>query len=337
MKQYFGWLGDLLKIALGVFIVWVSVDQAIRILDLGDVLPDHYDKQNLQRQAAPYIEFKGAPGKLDHDRHGYRWVPEVVDPEALSIAFFGGSTGYNGQPPIALLVESLLNEQAGIKVQVANFSVVSSNHRQHLHNILESREIFNPDVVIFYGGYNETVQSGFYDPRPGYPYNYYYRNETSSLGKLLIRYSPTFYMVDKLLTEKGHGGLTPLAGLRKTERPFSADWNASVVQKYFDTVSLAHETTRAFQSRHCGKTGFLFFYQPYQVPKEFFDSHIAIRERLAGYSYGYDVSDVFSGSGPGIFTDVVHVKQQGREVIAKEITRILLGNDEFNECINADG
>jgi len=314
------------------FMVWLVLDQSIRIFDIASVLPDHFDEQNFQRKAAPYIEFKGAPGKLDHDRYGYRWVPDTVDSNAVKIAFFGGSTGYQGEPPVASLLETMLNSSGNNRVQVANFSVVSSNHRQHLHNIIESRSLFRPDVVIFYGGYNETLQPVYYDPRPGYPYNYFYRHETPLFARLLLKYSPTFYLTDELLTRYGIGGLTPLAKLRNSGNPFSAQWNDAVISNYFDTIDLARSITGAFTSQHCTKPVFLFFYQPYQVPAEFMQVHNQIRKTIGTYSFGYDISDTFEKRGMDVFTDIVHVSQPGREAIAEEITRHLEANEEFNRC-----
>ena len=95
------------RIVIITFLVWFVTDQSIRIFNIASVMPAHFNRQNEQRQPAPYIEFKGAPGRLDHDRYGYRWVPDTVEAGALKIAFFGGSTGYNGDPPIASLIERI--------------------------------------------------------------------------------------------------------------------------------------------------------------------------------------------------------------------------------------
>jgi hypothetical protein len=331
MKAILDWIRTGSRIIVITFIVWLAADQLARVFDIASVQPEHFDKQNMQRQAAPYIEFRGSPGMLDHDRHGYRWVPDKIDPDALHIAFFGGSTGYQGDPPIASLLESRLNT-AGVPAQVANFSVVSSNHRQHLHNIIESRSLFRPDIVIFYGGYNETLQSAYYDPRPGFPYNFFYRQETSPLNQLLIRYSPTFYLIDELLTRQGLGGLTPLAQLRKSEAPFSERWNKAIMDKYFDTLELARHITGAFESKHCASPVFLFFYQPYQVPPDFMAVHEDIRKKIGDYSYGYDLSETFTRRGLDVFTDIVHVTQAGREAIAGEMARRLAHNAEFLDC-----
>lgn len=286
MKQHTHSILIYSRIGINTFIVWLIIDQLIRITGLGSVLPDHYSKENYQRKAAPYIEFKGVPDKLDHDRHGYRWIPDIVDQEALKISFFGGSTGYQGEPPIPSLLEEKLKNNLGVPVQIANLSVVSSNHRQHLHNIIESRSLFWPDVVIFYGGFNETLSHAYYDPRPGFPYNYFYRNETSPLNQFLIRYSPTFHLIDELLTKYGAGGLTPLAELRKNEKPFSSQWNEEIIRMYFDTMMLARNVAESFESQHCEKPVFLFFYQPYQVPDEFIHVHDEIRKTISNNSFG---------------------------------------------------
>jgi len=100
----------------------------------------------------------------------------------------------------------------GIVVFMANYSVVSSHHRQHLHGIIEYLPPFEPDVVIFYGGYNETLQSAYYDPRPGYPYNYFYRSETKPFFKLLLENSGIIGEIDiklKLFTNLVVGLIAP--------------------------------------------------------------------------------------------------------------------------------
>lgn len=326
-----------IKIALSTFLAWLLLDQTIRMAELGSVLPEHYSKQNDQRQSAPYIEFKGAPGRLDHDRYGYRWVPETVDDEALRISFFGGSTGYQGEPPIPTLLQDKLSKKLGMPVQVANFSVVSSNHRQHLHNIIESRDIYEPDIVIFYGGYNETLQTAYYDPRPGYPYNFYYRDETHPLRQLLIRYSPTFYMLEELLTKHNMGGITCLNRLRHAEMPLSDHWNKRVIENYMDTLELAGNVTHAFASEKCSRGTFFFFYQPYQVPANFQFTHSSVRKMIAASIYGHDISDTFEKYGmtaSNIYTDIVHVTQEGRNSVAEEMAEKLIGDNRFLACLN---
>ena len=77
---------------------------------------------------------------------------------------FNGSTGYTGSPPIPELLSQHLSNN-GIENVVYNFSVNSSNHNQHIHRLTKYIN-FHYDVVIFYGGNNESLQYLQYDTRP---------------------------------------------------------------------------------------------------------------------------------------------------------------------------
>jgi len=231
------------------------------------------------------------------------------------------------------LIEARLNAGGSVRTQIANFSVVSSNHRQHLHNILESKKLYNPDVVIFYGGYNEIVAPAYYDPRLGYPYNFYFRQETSPLYQVLLKYSPSFYLLDGVFSRAGIWSLTPLVNLRKAEKYYSDWWKKKIAANYFETIELAHSVTRAFESNHCGKPVFMFFYQPYRVPESFLELHNKLRAGINSYDFGYDISNAFEERGVSVFTDPVHVTQYGREIIAEEIAQNMLANEELGKCI----
>jgi hypothetical protein len=160
--------------------------------------PRHYEEENIERFPSPYIEFTGKPNVKDHNEFGFRGDSFAkVAPGVFKIAFWGGSTGYGGSPPITKILERELINRLKQSVFVANYSVVSSNHRQHLHGVIEFLPQFKPDLIIFYGGYNETIQTAFYDPRPGYPYNYFYRSETTPFVKLLLRNSAIIGEIDK--------------------------------------------------------------------------------------------------------------------------------------------
>ena len=55
---------------------------------------------------------------------------------------------------------------------------------------------YNFDIVIFYGGFNETFQTLYADPRPGYPFNYWTVGELHPLKFTLLKYSPFFSEID---------------------------------------------------------------------------------------------------------------------------------------------
>lgn len=305
--------------AFYLVIVIIILDVAVLHKFLNFGYPRHYEQENIRRYPAPYVEFIGKPNIENHNKYGFRGPSfEKSKPNDLKIAFFGGSTGYHGNPPIAKIVERGLEKLLGLSVFVANYSVVSSNHRQHLHGIIEFLPQFKPDLVIFYGGYNETLQSALYDPRPGYPYNFFYHSETSPFIKLLLENSAIIGEIDKRL-----GVLTGLAKLRKQQQPFSDDWNKRIIDKYFETLMLANSVASTIESKHYGKTKFLAFYQPYQVPKEFMSAHNEIKNRISTMTYAFDVSSEYNALGKEVYSDIVHVSQRAHEVMGTKIAKIV--------------
>lgn len=282
--------------------------------------PHHYEEENIQRFPSPYVEFTGKPNVMDHNEFGFRGDSFVkVPPDVFKIAFWGGSTGYNGSPPIAKILERELAKRLKQSVFVANYSVVSSNHRQHLHGIIEFLPQFKPDLIIFYGGYNETIQSAHYDPRPGYPYNFFYRSETKPFVKLLLRNSAIIGEIDKKI-----GVFTGMNRLKKEQQPFSQDWNKRIVDKYFETLILANNIADTIESSFFGRTRYMAFYQPYQVPVAFAVAHHEIKERIKTIPYIFDVSSQYDPLGKEVYLDSVHVNQKAKEVMGKKIADIVV-------------
>ena len=93
-----------LQTILACVALLIAVDLLILRPLLGLGYPRHYEQENLLRAPAPYIEFKGKPNVLDHDEWGYRRA-SAPRSDAINVAFFGGSTGYQGTPPIMSMVE----------------------------------------------------------------------------------------------------------------------------------------------------------------------------------------------------------------------------------------
>jgi hypothetical protein len=308
-----------------LLLVIVVFDVLILNKSFGLGYPRHYEEENIQRYPAPYVAFTGKPSVADHNELGFRGPSFIKsEPSDLRIAFFGGSTGYNGKPPIAKIIENKLKDLLNKSVFVANYSVVSSNHRQHLHGMIEFLTQFKPDIVIFYGGYNETIQSAYYDPRPGYPYNYFYRSETSPFFKLLLENSAIIGEVDKRI-----GVFTGINALRKKQKPLTDDWNKRIANKYLETLMIANNIAGTLESKHFGETRFLAFYQPYQVPDKFIFTHNDIKKRINFMKNTFDVSSEYDALGKTIYRDIVHVNQQAKELMGAKIAGIV-----FNEVMS---
>jgi hypothetical protein len=318
-----GWLlqrtHQLFVYSVYLLLVMALFDVIILKRILGYGYPRHYVQENAQRSPTPYYEFSGLPNVLDHNKFGFRGPAfDQASENDIKVAFFGGSTGYNGDPTIAEVLGHELQRLLNRKVFVANFSVVSSNHRQHLHMLVELCPKYRPDVIVFYGGFNETIASAQYDPRPGYPYNYFYRSEAPIVYKFLLENSAIFGELDKQT-----GFFSGLSRLRKQEQPFSEKWNHRIVEKYFETLDLARSFSCAIHSTKLGHPLFLAFHQPYLVPTEFSPAHESIKGRIRDLDYVFDMSGAYDSLGTDIFTDVVHVKQPAHAIMGREIARVV--------------
>ena len=187
-----------------IIITLIILDISLSLAGFG--YPTNYEEEKLERSPHPTDVFRGKPNVRDHNEFGFRG-DFINSQDSFNVAFFGGSTGYNGDPTIIEIVkQNLLSKK--IKINVFNFSSVASSHSQHTHRLLEFSDQINLDLVIFYGGGNETIQYLNFDPRPGYPYNFYFRNELNPLKQVLIRYSSIIGII-----EYYSGGI--ISGLKK--------------------------------------------------------------------------------------------------------------------------
>ncbi len=313
----------ILKFVAIAFFILFSFDFFICRLILNLGFNYNTNEFNLQRSDQPYIEFTGKPFALDHNEFGYRGksIKEASD-SAFTILFFGGSTGYYGNPTIAQLIENNLKENWNKNVFVANCSVVSSNHNQHIHALLEQFMKYKIDMVIFYGGYNENIQTLYYDPRPSYPFNYFYKHECASWRLNLMKYSA---ICGEL--EKRYRLISGIKKLRTTFEKDEINWHHAIKENYFNTLEKANLiTTKIFNNNNQKPATFLGFYQPYKVPKSYLITHKEIKLNIEKYSYLYDISiclDSISTFANMYANDDVHLLQEGNEIVAEKMSSII--------------
>lgn len=297
-----------------------------------------------QRFRVPYIEFTGEPNfhkKIDidinapdkrlkfawdvhHNEMGYlgKSIREAPD-SCVKILFFGGSTGYYGHPPIPELLETELNQKLnGKKVFIANCSVVSSNHNQHIHALIEQFIGKKIDMVIFYGGYNENIQPLSYDPRPGYPYNFYFNNECAHWRLNLVKYSSILGEIDKR-----YGIITGINSFRKKYAANKAKWYRSIADNYLKTLENAKLiTNKVLQSGAYSQTKFIAIYQPFIVPVDFISTGKYIQKQVRSSDYIYDMNNLINTKTQKnvMYYDNIHVNQEGNQLIAEKIAALCL-------------
>ena len=288
---------------------------------------NHLDNSNTQRMPYPYIMFKGKPNHADHNSYGFRF-DEDLDRDSIKVALFGGSTGYQGDPPIINLLSEKLTNERNTKFEALNFSVISSNHNQHVHAMIEVLEKFKVDLVIFYGGYNETLQPGFYDPRPGYPYNFFYRNELPPEIKIFLKHSQLLtYLITKI-------DITKIVS--DYDGRFTTDWNKAIVENYINSLRVGEKISKSFTSGKCSKS-FISIYQPYKlndpaIPQIFKDEvHKKIKKLLKSNSSHINISESLNNM-QNEFTDIVHVSQKANKKIAEDIYKSNVFQSAIDTC-----
>ena len=130
------------------------------------------------------------------------------------------------------MIKESLNK-SGYEVASYNFSSVSSSHTQHVHRLIKFVNMFKFDFVIFFGGANETIAYEIYDPRIGYPYNYYFVSEINTLGKVLLEYSNIISEID-LHT----GFISGLDDLQQKHKKTNK-WHSDILEKYNEDLDLS--------------------------------------------------------------------------------------------------
>lgn len=146
------------------------------------------------REARPYFMFGGPSdgrtvmppqmGGSEADRitrfnaEGFRIEGDIPDPkpaDELRVFVVGGSTVVLGAPlenTIPGVIESHLRANGLPQARVYNFGVISFVSGQELSLLVHRLTDLKPDLVIAYDGGNDLLSPWYYDPRPGYPFNF---------------------------------------------------------------------------------------------------------------------------------------------------------------------
>lgn len=281
---------------------------------LGHGFPTSIIQEEYQRAPSPYDTFTGAPYYKDHNSLGFRGKEfKNYDKNTIQIAFFGGSTGYNGNPPIIKIVERLLTEK-NKKVETYNFSSVSSNHNQHIHRLVKYSDL-NFDLVIFYGGFNETLQTYFYDPRPGYPFNFWVRNELDNLKYFLLKYSSIFSEYESYT-----GNFSGINQIKEDIDFMSDEWLNNLIENYYSTLIKGKKISEKILIRNaCDETKFFAFYQPISLQKSEEFTKKIIKSTKSFFKNKEILIDLSQHISEDNFTDLTHINQQAKNIMGKQI------------------
>lgn len=308
------------------------------------------------RKPKPYVMFGGTPN-VDYyakkgeklNSLGYRGKEPLSgkDRDEYRIFLLGGSTVLFGDPPVAVLLEDEFRLNGYKNVNVYNFGVISSVSGMELSRILFEISDLEPDLIVMYNGGNDIMQPFYYDPRPGYPFNFiayesnpliegnietYPKWDMLAYGSNIFRYLFPTYFVNKFV---------PLDRMRNEVKYISKEWSDSIAKIYVNNLVKANKVSNALNAQ------FIVFFQPLAHFKEPLsdeekkyvssgekDHYLYIREIIRAKLYSnktntspmvqvIDMSDFFDGISDTVFSDKIHILQKNQKLIALEIYNYL--------------
>lgn len=332
------------SLLLFFFISYIFGKLTAASLFIKDSIRNEYRATDLSWTPYPYVMFKGKKNEGIDNEGGYKGpYPRMPKPmNEYRIFVLGGSTVYFGDPAIPeLLMQEFQNNGYG-NVTVYNFGYTSAVSSQELVTIVTEISELSPDLIVQYNGANDIDHPLYYDPRPGYPYNYFvyetnplinpdrlpmwkYVIGTNAIVKSVYQtYFPNEYQ-NFLLSKKA---------LREEIGYNSEQWKKEIVNIYTNNLMKAQKISVAFGSEY------IAFFQPTifnkrvltkdeikLIPQDeidyFTEVQDAIKKRMSAdtmYNARFvDLTDVFDSYETTVFADKIHVHQEHNATIAKSI------------------
>lgn len=311
------------------------------------------------RQPQPYTMFGGAEnGRLDTgeilNARGYRGElpPEPKEAGEYRIFVLGGSTVFNGDPPISVLLEEEFKRNGKANVAVYNFGVVSSVSRMELVRILLEISDLAPDLIIMYNGGNDILTPRAYDPRPGYPFNFMvYDNNPllesdlrsyPSLNLMLYGSNLARYFLPEYFLEE----FVPLEAEREMVEYGSDKWKDEIVEIYVSNVRKAHRISAVFGAECIAFFQPMVYYKDHPTKTEeelmkeedkgyYADMRDRIRSKIdtsaaETMSVIVDLSDIYDEFTEEVNIDCIHTMQKHKNVVAEAIYSHIASNFEVN-------
>jgi hypothetical protein len=318
------------------------------------------------RVPRPYTVFGPAPLDGRVNRLGYRGpVPEMPKGDEFRVFVLGGSTVFLGDPPIPELLERQFREHGFARVRVFNWGAVAASSGMEVARLAFEVGDYAPDLVVAYDGGNDVTTPFLFDPRPGYPLNFLV-TESNPLLKGDVGSYPAWTLLayGSNLARLLFPGffperLLPLEKLRGEVGYGSPEWRDAIAADYVANLVRASRIATGFGA------SFMAFFQPTihfksslsEEERELkdklvevlaggrssdFDEHArATRERvrariaaLDGRPRVVDLSGIFAETPGWIFTDFIHVRREGNEMIARAVFEQLVADADVRRRLD---
>jgi|GEM_PF-2562235 len=302
---------------------------------------------------------EGAGGAVRLNAEGFRIDRPIVTPkpaDEVRIFFVGGSTVIGGRPienTIPAVVEAQLQANGLPHARAYNFGVLSFVSGQELALLVHRLIDLQPDLVIAYDGGNDLFEPWFYDPRPGYPFNFVTEEEAMSAlanaqgdAKTIASLSRDSALLQALL---GTGDWASRVSDRLNRLKAGIDYG-SVRWKEEVVAAYARNLTQMCRFAHGNGTLFAAYFQPLLAYSKALDARrvadtggdavlqslraqrdMAVRAVAAqfpapaaeaGCRFG-DLSHVLENDAAA-FTDAIHVDNKSNHLIGRRIAEDLL-------------
>ena len=309
---------------------------------------------SLVRKPKPYTMFGGTPNAIGLNNLGYPGKEPSCpkDSSEFRIIVLGGSTVFQGKPSIPELLEKKLHQNGFTNCKVYNFGVVSSVSGMELARMIFEIPQFNPDLVICYNGFNDIHHHYYWDPRPGYPFNYIVY-ENNVLLENDIKSYPTFSLLlygsnifRFLLRPYFQTKFVKLNKVRKEIGWRSEEWKNDVAETYAANLTKISRICKAYD------IDFITFFQPSLCNKktvsskefkklypDYKDYYLELFQLLLqkaqkqskkeGYDF-IDISDVYNNTEKQVYVDVCHTIQEYKPLVAENIYHYIVDNNKLN-------
>ena len=320
-------------------------------------------KEDIYHYPVPYVVFHGTPNavysitdytdpegrqvEIKLNELGFRIEKPLAKEKPQNekrIFFVGSSTIFNGYPlekTIPGQVEQLFHQNGKINVQVYNFGFVSSVSGQELSLIVHLLSSYDPDAVVVYNGGNDVCLPTNFDPRPGFPYNFF-------------AYESFMKKIRHDINQKGFRWILEGDELQETYKTLQTShdyatekWEMNIVTQYIENIVKMERFARG-----CGFKLYAFlepvvFLKSPLVEKEkeisttvydIPDFHYYLQRQYQRIRQMYeflkkneenpfgkfiDLSIIFQGYPYSVYRDFRHVNNEGNHFIAKNIFKSL--------------
>lgn len=311
------------------------------------------------RQGVPYLMFAGQPnGEIESlnislSELGYR--DEVPMPKPVNeyrIIMLGGSALFQGTPRGSSIVgalEASFFRQGYTNIRVYNWGVYSTVSGQELATMLFRAVDFAPDMIVVYNGSNDLTEPYFFDPRPGYPFDYM----ASEGGRRIIEGEFSLFDLYAVLLRPTRLGytlfqfeieeqITRRSRLKDEINATSDSWREAIVMEYAANLAKMCRVARAFDVEFAALLQPMIFFKDTLTgkestllgPKEYQD-HTRTMYELAREEYQAlaeqfpectfrDVSRLLAPDGQELFIDPVHLTNEGYALVGRRLADILI-------------